>query len=183
MGQAEFITGQSHLLQGASAAEPVGTVTGCTVTLADGRTLEADEDLVGVLNLLLGDGLAHRRAQVVVDSEWMSPESAAKSLSVSRPTVYKWMDTGVLSFAQVGTHRRVPREDVDALIRARLSRESTDEVLADHSLDSPLSEEDYRRASFDARRSGGSEAVAQLARAQHAAKARAAAVRARLPRK
>ncbi len=182
MGQAEFITGQSHLLRGASAAEPVGTVTGCTVTLADGRTLEADEDLVGVLNLLLGDGLAHRRAQVIVDSEWMSAESAAKSLGVSRPTVYKWMNTGVLSFVLVGTHRRVPREDVDALVRARLSRERTEEVLTDHSLASPLSQEDYRRAAFDAHRAGGSEAVAQLSRAQRAAKARAAAVRAMKPR-
>ena len=78
--------------------------------------------------------------------------------------------------------------DADTLAKlgwtgARLSRERTDEVLADHSLDFPLSEEDYRRASFDARRSGGSEAVAQLARGQRAAKARAAAARARQPRK
>lgn len=179
MERTAVITEESHLLRGTSAAEPLGPVTGGTVELADGRTLDVDEDLVYVLNLLLGAGLASRRAHVVVDTEWVAPETAAKMLEVSRPTVYKWMDDGVLGSHKVGSHRRVAREDVETLLRARAARARTEEVLADETLESPLSEADYRKAMFDARRSGGPDATASLRRAQMAAKARQAATRAK----
>lgn len=181
MERATVITEQSHLLRGASAAEQVGTVVGGTVEFADGRTFVADADLVDVLNLLLGSGLASRRAHVVVDTEWVSPEVAASILGVSRPTVYKWLDAGVLDSIYVGTHRRVPREDVEAVVRARTARARTDDVLTDVTLEAPLSDEQYREAALEARRSGGAAAAAALRQAQRAAKARAAAKRAQRP--
>ncbi len=178
MERTAVINEDSHLLRGESAAEPLGPVTGCTVQFADGRTLHADEDLVRVLNLLLDTGLASRRAQVVVDTEWVAPETAATMLGVSRPTIYKWMDSGVLGWHKVGARRRVAREDIETLLRARATRALTEQVLVDKTLEDPLPESEYRKAMFAARRDGGPDTAADLRRAQMAAKARQAAQRA-----
>jgi excisionase family DNA binding protein len=175
------LTAESHLLRGESAAEPLGRVTGGTVQLADGRTVAADEDLVRLLNVLLSSGLAHRRAQLVVDSEYVSAQTAAVMLGVSRPTGYKWQDNGLLGLEQVGNRRRVPREDIDALLLARQIRSASDEVLTDETLTAPLTESEYRAAAFAARRQGGSEAAAALRRAQRAALARASSASASQP--
>lgn len=179
MSRMAFITGESHLLQGTVATEAVGTVVGGTVQLADGRVLVADEDLVRLLDLILSGGLANRRAQVAVASEFVTPEEAAQMLDVSRPTIYKWQDAGVLGVHLVGTHRRVPREDVEALVAARLTRAHVAVTLDDKSLNEPLTDAAFRDAMFAARREGGAAAVAQLRRAQDAALARRAEKRVR----
>ena len=131
MERTTVLTAESHLLRGESAAEPLGRVTGGTVQLADGRTVAADEDLVRLLNVLLSSGLAHRRAQLVVDSEYVSAQTAAVMLGVSRPTVYKWQDNGLLGLEQVGNRRRVPLDDIAALLLARGIRSASDEVLTE----------------------------------------------------
>jgi excisionase family DNA binding protein len=45
----------------------------------------------------------------------VSPERAAELLGVSRPIVYRRMDSGRLPFRQVGTHRRICPADVAKL--------------------------------------------------------------------
>jgi excisionase family DNA binding protein len=45
----------------------------------------------------------------------VSPERAAEMLGVSRPIVYKRMDSGRLPFRQVGSHRRIRAADVASL--------------------------------------------------------------------
>jgi excisionase family DNA binding protein len=45
----------------------------------------------------------------------VSPERAAEMLGVSRPIVYRRMDTGRLPFRQVGSHRRIRVSDVAEL--------------------------------------------------------------------
>lgn len=175
MTRSAVLTEESELLEGASVAEPLGPVSGGTVQFEDGRTMLVGPDLVRVLNVLLADGLAHQRARLTVDSELVSAERAADMLGVSRPTIYKWQDQGVLGLHQVGSHRRVPREDVEALLEARRTREASDELLEDISLAAPLSEADYRQAIFEARKSQDPGAPAVVRRAQRAAQARAAA--------
>ena len=102
-----MLTAESHLLRGESAVEPPGRVTGGRVQLADGRTVAADKDLVRLWKVLLSSGLAHRRAQLVVDSEYVSAQTAAVMLGVSRPTVYKWQDIATVGMrlSAMASHR------------------------------------------------------------------------------
>ena len=48
--------------------------------------------------------------------EWMSVSEAAEYLSVSEPTIYRWMREGILSFYKVGGATRFAREGLDAVI-------------------------------------------------------------------
>src|SRR5206468_3487070 len=49
----------------------------------------------------------------------LTPQHAAELLGVSRPFVVKLIDTGELSGYRVGSHRRIPLEDVFAYMRRR----------------------------------------------------------------
>lgn len=50
---------------------------------------------------------------------WIGTQEAADLLRVSRPTVVKWLDTGILPSQRFGTHRRVRRIDVVAHAASR----------------------------------------------------------------
>ena len=105
----------------------------------------------------------------------MSVERAAEMLGVGRPAIYEWQDLGVIGLHPAGSRRRVPREDVEALVAARRAREASDKLLEDTSFASPLSEVDYRLTVFKARKSDDPDALAAVRRAQRAALARASA--------
>lgn len=48
--------------------------------------------------------------------EWYSVEEAAEYLDVSRPTIFRWMKEGRLSYYKVGGSTRFTREGLEALI-------------------------------------------------------------------
>lgn len=66
-----------------------------------------------LLRVHMGGG----EALIVPTHSFFTPTEAAEVLGVSRPTVYKFMDSGRLDFVPVGTHRRIPAE---ALSRFRI---------------------------------------------------------------
>jgi excisionase family DNA binding protein len=78
----------------------------------------ARDALVEIL-AALGDG---ERVQVVRLPEMLSTQEAADLLRVSRPTLVKLLEDGVLPYERPGTHRRVPRVAVTKFLETRRKR-------------------------------------------------------------
>ncbi len=60
--------------------------------------------------------------------ELLTTSETALALGISRPYLYRLLDTGKIPFAFVGTHRRIKRSDVDEYL-ARRDAATTDLVL------------------------------------------------------
>lgn|GEM_PF-1743253 len=148
------------------------------VTLEDGTELEAGDGLLAMINALVVDDLAGRRARVEIVPELLTAEEAAQLLGVTRPTVYAWQDSGALDRVDRGNRRMVPLGDVETLLAARANRERVDREVAQVTAADVLGDREYVQAMQDARRSGGTDAVVQVRRRQRAAIAAAAAERA-----
>jgi excisionase family DNA binding protein len=84
----------------------------------------------------LGEG---ERVQVVRLPELLSTQEAADLLRVSRPTLVKMLEDGVLPCERPGTHRRVPRAAVTEFLETRRERRRAalrEMAAADH-MDGP----------------------------------------------
>ena len=69
------------------------------------------------------DRLAHGESVLLVSAEEMlSTQQAADLLRVSRPTLVKMLDDGLLPFERPGTHRRVSRRAVQDFLDERARR-------------------------------------------------------------
>jgi len=171
-----WATSSSQLVRGRPASDPLPRVASGQLLFEDGSTAEVGDDLIELLRVLLGSGLAGRRARVEVAPELVTPDEAAELLEVSRPTVYTWQKSGVLGLVQRGNRRMVPMADIDAVREAAVGRERSDRLAEEARTAGPVLEElDYREALHAARRAGGEPAVAVVRRAQRAAQIRAAA--------
>lgn len=53
----------------------------------------------------------------------MTPNEAAAVLGVSRPTIYKWINEGLLEDRPVGVDHRIPVSSVEAMVQRRQSAE------------------------------------------------------------
>lgn len=72
---------------------------------------------------------------VVPADEMLTTQQAADLLRVSRPTLVKMLEDGVLPFERPGTHRRVARRAVQEFLDGRAERRA-------HALDEMASTED-----------------------------------------
>jgi excisionase family DNA binding protein len=102
-------------------------------TLPDGSSIRLPRAAVDGLIELLTAAAAGEEATVVRSPREVTTQQAAKVLNVSRPTVIKLIDDGVLPSRKAGSHRRVPladllayRQDVVAKRRAALDAMTTD---------------------------------------------------------
>jgi excisionase family DNA binding protein len=102
-------------------------------TLPDGSSIRIPKAAVDGLIELLTAAAEGEEATVVRSPREVTTQQAAKVLNVSRPTVIKLIDDGVLPSRKVGSHRRVPladllayRQDVVAKRRAVLDAMTTD---------------------------------------------------------
>ncbi len=102
-------------------------------TLPDGSTVRIPRATVDGLIELLTATAEGDEATVVRTPREVTTQQAAKVLNVSRPTVVKLIDDGVLASRLVGSHRRVPlaellayRQQVVAARRAVLDQMTTD---------------------------------------------------------
>lgn len=102
-------------------------------TLPDGATVQFPKTAVDGLIEMLEAVAEGDTATVVRTPREMSTQQAATVLNVSRPTVVKLIDDGVLPSRKVGSHRRVSltdllayREDMVARRRAVLDQMSRD---------------------------------------------------------
>ena len=102
-------------------------------TLPDGSSIRLPKAAVDRLIELLTAAAAGEEATVVRSPREVTTQQAANVLNVSRPTVIKLIDDGVLPSRKVGSHRRVPladllayRQGVVAKRRAVLDAMTTD---------------------------------------------------------
>ncbi len=58
--------------------------------------------------------------------EWYTVEEAAEYLDVSRPTIFRWMKDGKLSYYKVGGSTRFTHEGLDALIEKVTGRKEAE---------------------------------------------------------
>lgn len=99
----------------------------------DEDPIEVPEPVVEVLAeviLILGQG---RAVSVVPQNTQLTTGEAAQLLGVTRPTVVKLMEDGVLPFTRPNSSRRVALRDVITYKeqRARARREALDEMTAE----------------------------------------------------
>ena len=102
-------------------------------TLPDGTSVRIPKAAVDGLIELLTAAAEGDEATIVRSPRELTTQQAAKVLNVSRPTVVKLIDDGVLPARKVGSHRRVSltdllafRQDVVAKRRAALDEMTTD---------------------------------------------------------
>ena len=102
-------------------------------TLPDGTSVRIPKAAVDGLIELLTAAAEGDEATIVRSPRELTTQQAAKLLNVSRPTVVKLIDDGVLPARKVGSHRRVPlaglmafRQEVVAKRRAALDEMTTD---------------------------------------------------------
>jgi len=138
-----------------------------SLTLDDGSVVPMDDVLLALVNARLSAGW------------YVTPEEASQLLGVSRPTVYKWQESGSLGCVMMGNRRMIPRTDVDRLVAAAATRAESDRITALVEEDAePLDQTSYLVALQEARQTGGPAEMKRVRERQQAARAAAAARRA-----
>jgi len=87
-------------------------------TLDDGTTLKLDRNLAELLQFVIR-GLPSGSVSMQSVPAEMTSTTAASVLGVSRPTLMKMVNDGLLASHKVGAHHRFKHEDVSALVEAR----------------------------------------------------------------
>ena len=96
---------------------------------ADGHEIALGEDVAEAFQAAIAE-------MRVRDTDELTTQEAARLIGVSRPTLIRLLDTGAVAFRRTnGTHghRRIPRRDALAYLRADLERRrrALDELAAD----------------------------------------------------
>lgn len=74
-------------------------------------------------NLLLNErAIAMQEAEEAARNKLISVEEAAKLLSVSKMTLYRWDKNGILKKVEIGGKRRYRKSDIERLVGFRFSR-------------------------------------------------------------
>ena len=60
------------------------------------------------------------------EKQWYSIREAAEFLSVSEPTIYRWMKDQTLSFYKIGSSTRFSRDGLDAVIEKTTGRKEAE---------------------------------------------------------
>lgn len=96
----------------------------------DGETIDIPRSALHALKLVVAAMTRGQTVTLVPHGRELTTQQAADLLHVSRPHLVKLLDEGVIPHHKVGTHRRVPIEDVLAYReqRAATRREQLDEL-------------------------------------------------------
>lgn len=81
--------------------------------------------LLRAIEMIVREVSAGRCVDVVSVDAMLTTSEAAALLHVSRPTLVKLLDDGVLPCERPGVHRRVPRAAVDAYVAGSRRRRAT----------------------------------------------------------
>jgi excisionase family DNA binding protein len=93
-------------------------VTAGSFVLDDGTTLKLDRNLAELLQFVIR-GLPSGSVSMQSVPAEMTSTTAASVLGISRPTLMKMVNDGLLASHKVGAHHRFKHEDVSALVGAR----------------------------------------------------------------
>lgn len=92
-----------------------------TMTIGD-ETVTLTEEARSALSQILGCLASGQRVDVVPVTETLTTQQAANLLEVSRPTLVKMLESGLIPYEQPGVHRRVSRLAIDEFIASRAAR-------------------------------------------------------------
>ena len=84
----------------------------------DGCEVPLSGELKDALRELLRHIAAGDEVDVVARPEYLSTQQAADILQVSRPTLVKMLDEGLIRYERPGTHRRIPKEALEEYLVA-----------------------------------------------------------------
>lgn len=79
----------------------------------DGHKIPLSGELRHGLRELLRHIAAGDEVEVVARREYLSTQQAAEVLQISRPTLVKMLDEGLIRFERPGTHRRIPQSALE----------------------------------------------------------------------
>lgn len=118
-----------------SAADAVrlGRQVASTDSLTAGEvTVPVSDRARRILVELLAELAAGRSVDIVPVADVLTTSEAADLLGVSRPTLVKMLNDGLIAYERPGVHRRVSRAALDAYIASRPGRRAAAlEELAD----------------------------------------------------
>lgn len=64
----------------------------------------------------------------IVVSEWLTIDEAAKHLKISKPTIFRWMRSGKVSFYKFGNSTRFRRDQLDLVAQKRTGEEEAEQL-------------------------------------------------------
>lgn len=92
-----------------------------TLTVGD-ETIPLTDEARLALSTLFGLLASGQRVEVVSVAETLTTQQAANLLDVSRPTLVKLLESGLIPYEQPGVHRRISRAAIDEFIASRAER-------------------------------------------------------------
>lgn len=92
-----------------------------TVTIGD-ETVVLTDEARSVLSQLLDLLASGQRVEMVPVTETLTTQQAANLLNISRPTLVKLLEAGLIPYEQPGVHRRISREAIDEFSASRPER-------------------------------------------------------------
>ena len=90
----------------------------------DGKTFALDQHAAEVLREVIETLAEGTPVEVLKVSDFITTQKAADIIGISRPSLVKMLDEGVIPSTKPNTHRRVRRSDVVAFIEAETARRS-----------------------------------------------------------
>jgi excisionase family DNA binding protein len=97
--------------------------------LRDTKTLTIGEETVvltdearSALSRLFEFLASGQRVEVIPVAETLTTQQAANLLDVSRPTLVKLLESGLIAYEQPGVHRRISRAAIDEFIASKADR-------------------------------------------------------------
>ena len=95
--------------------------TAKTLTLGE-ETIALTDHARAALSTLFDLLASGQRVEVVPVAETLTTQQAANLLSVSRPTLVKLLEAGLIPYEQPGVHRRISRAAIDQFLASRSER-------------------------------------------------------------
>lgn len=101
-----------------AALEAAENLASARSVVINGSEIPLSDELRDGLRAFLRHIAAGEEVDVVSRPEYLSTQQAARLLRVSRPTVVKMLDEGLIRHERPGTHRRIPREALNEYLAA-----------------------------------------------------------------
>lgn len=95
-----------------------------TLTIGE-ETIALTDEVRAALSRLLELLASGQQVEVLPVAETLTTQQAANLLDVSRPTLVKLLESGLIPYDQPGVHRRISRAALDDFIASRAERRRT----------------------------------------------------------
>lgn len=101
-----------------SAREAAAKVVSARSMVIDGAEVVLTEELRHILHELFQHTADGEDVEIVARAEYLSTQQAAEVLRISRPTLVRMLDDGLIPYERRRSHRRVPRQALEDYLEA-----------------------------------------------------------------